>query len=207
MNLGILGIKGGTGKTMIAKCFAARYDYPYITTDLVGHWEPKYVQIEAKLKRIPAALCRTCETVYDFGAMSTHIDPKVAHLAKLAHVFVLPTKVDYDSLMAVIKTYKLVKPVGTPIVIVINDVFKDTSYDSAVAMLRNELGQDIIIKRINRTTLATRLCADGIDWLANIHHDKGAKVLKKTWSSICVVLDEIHQIAERHYEATNARRA
>lgn len=104
MNLGILGIKGGTGKTTIAKCFAAYFGYPYITNDLVGRWEPKYQQIEAKLKRIPASLCRTSQTVYDFGAMSTHIDPKVAHLASLAHVFVLPTKVDYDSLMAVIET-------------------------------------------------------------------------------------------------------
>lgn len=107
--------------------------------------------------------------------MSTHIDPKVAHLASLAHVFVLPTKVDYDSLVAVIETYKLVQPVGKPIVIVMNDVFKDVSYDHAVAWLRNKLGQNIIIKRINRTTLAHRLCEDGIDWLANIHNDKGSE--------------------------------
>lgn len=207
MNLGILGIKGGTGKTTIAKCFAAFYDYPYITNDLVGRWEPKYQQIDAKLKRIPAALCRTKQTVYDFGAMSTHIDPKVAHLARLAHVFVLPTKVDYDSLMAVIETYRLVKPIGTPIVIVINDVVKDKKYFNAVDMLSDKLGQNVCIKRINRTTLAHRLCEDGIDWLANIHHDRGVKVLKKTWSNICIVLEEIHQIAEEHYEATNARRA
>lgn len=205
MNLSILGIKGGTGKTMIAKCFAAYYDYPYITNDLTGRWEPKYQQIEAKLKRIPTALCRTSQTVYDFGAMSTQIDPKVVHLTRLAHVFVLPTKVDYDSLVAVIETYKLVQPAGKPIVIVINDVFKDVSYENAVAWLRNKLGQNIIIKRINRTTLAHRLCDDGIDWLANIHNDKGTKVLKKTWSNICRVLEEIHQIAERHYEATNPR--
>lgn len=205
MNLGILGIKGGTGKTTIAKCFAARYDYPYITNDLVGRWEPKYVQIEHSLKRIPAALCRHRETVYDFGAMSTHIDPKIAHLAKLAHAFVLPTKVDYDSLMAVIETYKLVQPIGKPIVIVINDVFKDVSYNNAVTTLRCALGQGIIIKRINRTTLAQRLCEDGINWLANIHNDKGTKVLKKTWSNICRVLEEIHEIAERHYEVKNAR--
>jgi hypothetical protein len=137
--------------------------------------------------------------------MSTHIDPKIAHLARLAHVFVLPTKVDYDSLMAVIETYKLVQPIGKPIVIVINDVFKDVSYNNADATLRCALGQNIIIKRINRTTLAHRLCEDGIDWLANIHNDKGTKVLKKTWSNICRVLEEIHEIAERHYEATNSR--
>lgn len=89
--------------------------------------------------------------------------------------------------------------------IVINDVFKDMSYNNAAATLRYALGQNIIIKRINRTTLAHRLCEDGIDWLANIHNDKGTKVLKKTWSSICRVLEEIYEIAEQHYEATNAR--
>ena len=58
------------------------FDYPYIINDLVGRWEPKFQRIDTKLKRIPAALC-TRQTGYDFGAMSTYIDPKVAHLASL----------------------------------------------------------------------------------------------------------------------------
>lgn len=207
MIVGIIGIKGGTGKTTIAKFFAAYFGYRYITNDLVGRWDAKYIQIKAKLKRIPAALCFPNQTVYDFGAMSTQIDPKVAHLASIADVFVLPTKVDYDALMAAVETYKLVKPTGKPIAIIINDVCKDKDYHSAVATLHAELGQTLNIMRINRTTLANRLCRDGIDWLSNIHNDNGAKVLKKTWSNICLVLDQIHQIAEHHHEATIARRA
>lgn len=89
--------------------------------------------------------------------------------------------------MAVIETYKLVQPLGKPIVIVINDVFKDVSFNNAVATLHHALDQNIIITRINRTTLAHRLCEDGIGWLANIYNDKGTMVLKNTWSNICRV--------------------
>ena len=71
-----ISLKGGVGKTVISINFASYIDSLYVTNDLSAPSHHNVEQIESNKKRIPKHLTNI---VFDFGAMSTKIDPKVTH--------------------------------------------------------------------------------------------------------------------------------
>lgn len=116
---------------------------------------------------------------FNFGAMSTHLDPKAVQATQVTDVIVIPTFTDRRSLEATIKTVQLVKPLDKPIAIVINNFTKQKEYDEAVTYLTECLGK-LPIFAIHSTTLFARVAKDGEEWFKNIHNENGEWQLNKS---------------------------
>lgn len=179
MNVLFTSFKGGVGKSSLAYNFAVYIGYTYVTNDIIAIADPDIIQIEPKRKRIPAAYCFKQNTVFDFGAMSTQIDPKITQAVQLADIIVIPTLTDPRSLQATIDTVNLVKESGKPVVIIINNFTNQRKFQQARKFLIKQLGR-ISIYAIRSTTLFERVSQHGKGWLENIRHEKGVYQLNKT---------------------------
>jgi MinD-like ATPase involved in chromosome partitioning or flagellar assembly len=173
-----LSYKGGVGKSSIAQNMALDIEAAYVTNDLVTT-STQAIQIEPNKHRIPKALLSLECVVFDFGAMSTKLDPKAVQATDIADVIVIPTLTDMRSLEATIKTVKLVESKEKPIAIIINNFSKQKDFDEAELYLTQKLG-DIPIFAIKATTLFKRVAKDGPDFYRNIHNDLGEWQLNKS---------------------------
>lgn len=191
-----VSLKGGVGKSSLALNYAIYTNSICLTNDIVTSDNCRTIKIEPSKKRIPLQYLNKTDLVLDFGAMSTNIDPKVAHAARLAAVIAIPTLTDTRSLKATVETYELMKESGKPIVVIINHFTKQSKCDAAMRFLIDALGDDIPILTMRTTTLFERVSRDGEDWLANVHHNKGEYQLNKTKAAHELVYDAITLIGD-----------
>lgn len=182
--------KGGVGKSSIAFNIAAYINSNYVTNDIIAIDDESVIQIEPKKRRIPVQFCSETDVVFDFGAMSTQIDPKVSHALNLCDVVVIPTMTDARSLQATIDTVNFVKATHKPIAIIINNFTNQKKFDQARQHLIKTLGR-LSIFAIRSTTLFERVSRDGRDWLQNVHNDHGEHQLNKTRVAHEAVYDAI----------------
>jgi MinD superfamily P-loop ATPase len=77
MKILVASLKVGTGKSSIAANLSTYIDAPYVTNDIVVSDKSNVYQIAHSLKRVPFEYRHLKHVVFDFGAMSTNIDPKV----------------------------------------------------------------------------------------------------------------------------------
>jgi len=173
-----LSYKGGVGKSSLAQNLASGIDATYVTNDLITT-STQAIQIEPNKRRIPKAILALDCVVYDMGAMSTQLDPKLVQATEVADVIVVPTLTDKRSLEATIKTVKLVEPKRKPISIIINNYTKQKDFDAAKEYLLEQLGE-LPIFAIKATTLFKRVAQDGVDWYKNIHNEQGEWQLNKS---------------------------
>jgi MinD-like ATPase involved in chromosome partitioning or flagellar assembly len=176
-----LSLKGGVGKSSIATVMTSITGYPYVTNDLtvpIAH-KNTTIQIEADKKRIPKSILDLEDAIFDFGANSTHLDPKISQLLYHVNLIIIPMRPDQRSLIATLETIRLLDDVKVPIVIIINN-FKDMKkYEKFRDILINKLGRTPIYF-IRETTLFDRIAEDGIHWYENINNDMGEYQLQKT---------------------------
>lgn len=176
-----LSLKGGVGKSSIATVMTSITGYPYVTNDLtvpIAHKDTT-LQIEADKKRIPKSILDLEDAIFDFGANSTHLDPKISQLLYHVNLIIIPMRPDQRSLVATLETIRLLDDLKVPIVIIINN-FKDMKkFRKFRDILINKLGKTSIYY-IRETTLFDRIAEDGIHWYENINHDMGEYQLQKT---------------------------
>jgi cellulose biosynthesis protein BcsQ len=173
-----MSYKGGVGKSALAINLASEINADYVTNDLITT-STNAIQIDYTKRKIPKGLLSLDRVVFDFGAMSTHLDPKAVQATQIADVIVVPTFTDRRSLEATIKTVQLVIPMNKPIAIVINNFTKQKEFDEAVTYLRECLGE-LPIFAIRATTLFARVAKDGEEWFKNIHNENGEWQLNKS---------------------------
>lgn len=188
--------KGGVGKSSIAFNFAAYINSTYITNDLIAIDDEAVIQLDTKIKRIPSEHLSEADIIFDFGAMSTQVDPKMTHALKMSDVIAIPTLTDARSLQATIDMVNFAKAVNTPIAIIINNFTNQKKFDLARQHLIDALGH-LPIFAIRSTTLFERVSRDGRNWLQNIHNDRGEHQLNKTRASHEEIYDAILKLGER----------
>lgn len=179
MKLFVGNYKGGVGKTSVAYGLADYVGLHYVTNDIITLDDPSITRIKPNLKRIPKDIVVFEDVVFDFGAMSTQVDPKVSHALKICDLVVIPTLTDLRSLLATFDFVELVKQAGLPYVIVINKFTQWKKYDEAKLFLRGRL-PDAPILGIKFTTLFERVAEHGPDWMENVHNRRGIGRLLKT---------------------------
>jgi cellulose biosynthesis protein BcsQ len=195
MRILVTSIKGGVGKSSIASCLAAYLGSLYVTNDLISGNDGDVRQIEPNRKRIPLVYSREQDVIFDFGAMYSQLDSKIAHAADLCDVFVIPTLTDVRSLKGAIQTYELLKAKNKPMVLVINRFTNEKKFNHAQQYLLKHIGQ-IPILAIRRTTLFERAAEHGKAWLANIHNEHGEWQLSKSKKAHDKVYDTIVRIGK-----------
>jgi len=200
MNILFTNYKGGTGKSSLSFNLSAFTGYRYITNDTTVPNDPDIIQIAPRLKRIPKELQFPDCTIYDFGAMSTQLDPKVSHALKLCDLVVIPTLTDQRSLQATIDTVRLILPSGKPFVVIINNFTQKKKYQRAQMRLREVLGE-IPIYGIRHTTLFEWVAEYGREWLITVNHQKGVARLLKTKEQHEKIYRSILQHGAKHAAA------
>jgi cellulose biosynthesis protein BcsQ len=195
MRILVTSIKGGVGKSSIASCLAVYLGSLYVTNDLISGNNADENLIAPNRKRIPLVFSRIRDIVYDFGAMYSQLDSKIAHAADLCDVFVIPTLTDVRSLKGAIQTYELLKVKETPIVIIINNFTSEKKFNAAQEYLLKQLGQ-VPILAIRKTTLFERFAEHGKAWLANIHNEHGEWQLSNSKKAHDKVYDTIVRIGK-----------
>lgn len=179
MNVLFTSYKGGVGKSSLAFNMSIALGYRYITNDTTLSDDPEIQQIIPTLKRIPKNLLFEDSTIYDFGAMSTQLDPKVSHALQVCDLVVIPTLTDMRSLQATIDTIELILPTGKPFVIIINNFTQEKKYKRAKELLIEIVGE-VPIYPLKHTTLFDWVAEYGRDWLVNVHQKRGTVRLLKT---------------------------
>jgi MinD-like ATPase involved in chromosome partitioning or flagellar assembly len=189
MKILFCSLKGGVGKSSLAANLATYINSAYVTNDIVVPNKTKAYQIPHSTKRIPFEFQHLKNVVFDLGAMSTNIDPKVSHAARFCDVCVIPTLMDERSVQATIETYKLLEPSGIPIVIIINNFTKQKKHDEVRKYLIEVLNYPPIYS-IRTTTLFERVATHGEQWYKQVHQEMGEHQLNKS-----------RRIHERVYDA------
>ncbi|MFT7008351.1 MAG: cellulose biosynthesis protein BcsQ [Colwellia sp.] len=160
MRILVTSIKGGVGKTTISSYLATYLNSTYVTNDLVNENNSDDVQIKANCKRIPMKYAKLTDVVYDFSAMYSQLDSKIAHAARICDIYVIPTLTDVPSLNGTIITFELLNTQVKPIVIIINNFTKQKKFDDGKLLLQNKLG-NVPIFAIRATTLFERIAQHG----------------------------------------------
>ncbi|MBE0507527.1 MAG: ParA family protein [Marinospirillum sp.] len=171
--------KGGVGKSSIAYNMTLFAGFHYVTNDTTILDDPDTIRIEPRLKRIPKEIKSLGNVVYDFGAMSTQVDPKVTHALSFCDLVVIPTLTDQRSIQATIDFIQFIKGAGVPYVVIINNYTQQQKCERASNALRAALGT-IRIMQIKHTTLFERVAEHGRNWLYNVHERRGLARLIKT---------------------------
>lgn len=193
MKILVVSLKGGVGKSSIALSIADLYGYTYVTNDLITSNNTNAIQVSPNRKRIPKEHLQIEDVVFDFGAMSTQIDPKVAQAVNHCDIIIVPTLTDQRSLQATLSTVKLVEGKEKPVVIIINNFTKKKKYQEACDYLEANINNPLIFS-IRTTTLFERVAKDGRQWLERVKHIKGEYQLKKTLAKHQEVYDQISQL-------------
>ena len=198
MNITFFNFKGGVGKTSLAAAYALSRKSGFVTNDLsrLDHIGFEYfTQLDANRKRIPAELLHEENTVYDMGAMSGAIDPKVIDALKHSEVVVIPTLTDMNSIRATIESIQEAKQYVDVVIVVINRVRKrDRKYDTAMEQLQAVLPASHILM-MKETTLFYRLAADGATLFENVGHEKGLGQLIRTYREMMGLFDTVEALA------------
>ena len=187
-----VSLKGGVGKSSIALNYAIYTNTKCVTNDIIAPDNDGMIKVPPSKKRLPLN-CTKKNTVYDFGAMSTNIDPKVAHAIKLCDAVVIPTLTDPRSLQATVDTYNLVKESGKPVAIIINNFIKQRKHDAAKQFLLSTLGR-VPIFAMRSTTLFERVAKDGEQWFSHVHQNNGEYQLNKTRKAHEMIYDAITRL-------------
>ena len=188
--------KGSVGKSSIAFNIAAYINSTYVTNDIITIDDDAATnQIEPGLKRIPFQYRSKQNIVFDFGAMSTQVDPKVAHAVDMCDLVVVPTLTDVRSLQATIDIVNFVRAANKPIAVIINNFRDQKKFTLARRHLIDSLGH-IPIFAIRATTLFERVSRDGRDWFQNVHNDKGEHQLNKTRIAHEAIYDAILKLGD-----------
>jgi len=190
MKILFASLKGGVGKSSLAANLSTYINAPCVTNDIVVSDKSKVYQISHSLKRVPLEYRHLKNVVFDFGAMSTNIDPKVSHAVTFCDVCVIPTLTDARSIKATIETYKLIEPSGIPISIIINHFTKQKKHDEVREYLLEALNYPPIYS-IRTTTLFERVATHGEEWYKQVHNDMGEFQLNKSRLAHELVYDAI----------------
>lgn len=187
-----VSLKGGVGKSCLATFMATYLNHIYITNDLIipALNDENAIQIDTNKKRIPKHILQLDDVVFDFGAISTYLDPKIGQLLNHVDLIIIPTRTDPRSIEATIETVNLINEFDTPIVIIINNFRQMKKYESARDELINKLGK-MTIYYIKETTLFDRMTTDGLEWYCNIDHAMGEYQLQKTNQFITGVFQRV----------------
>ena len=190
MKILFTSIKGGVGKTALAQCIAAHRNATYLSNDFMEDGNNSAIHIPHNISHIPKRFNDLEELVLDFGALSSGLDKKLVYALKLCNVVVIPTLTDARSLRATVETYKLVKPSGKPILIIINNFTEIKAYQYAVGYLNSELNEPKT-STIRSSKLFGRIAKDGLQWYQNIHNEKGCYQLRKSAGKHIIVYNYI----------------
>ncbi|MCP4595425.1 hypothetical protein [Neptuniibacter sp.] len=188
-------MKGGVGKSSISVNLSVHTGSQYITNDITPPSIEDFIQIPPNKKKIPADLTKLENAVFDLGALSTLLDPKVAHAASFCDVIIIPTRTDSRSIAATLKTYELLQDAGKPIVIIINHFRDQKKFEATRDQLWSTLGR-VPVASIRETTLFDRISNAGIVFALNIQNAKGLHMLQKTVQKHNAVYDRITAIGE-----------
>ena len=192
----VTSMKGGVGKSSISVNLSIRTGSQYVTNDITPPAIEDVIQIPINKKKIPADLAQLENAVFDLGALSTLLDPKIAHAASFCDVIIIPTRTDARSVAATLKTYELLQDAGKPIVIIINHFTDEKKHDAARDRLWSALGR-IPTFSMRNTTLFDRVSTDGIDWFLNVLNVQGRTSLHNTNRKHNGIYDRITSIGER----------
>lgn len=189
----VCSMKGGVGKSVISRSLAIYTNSTYVTNDLSTPLNTTTQSLRGSKKRLPIHLVKNPDVVFDFGAMSTAIDPKLSHALSLCDVVIIPTLVDPISISATVASYRFVSEAGKPIVIIINNFSDKKKLKEAINELTKQLGK-VHIFEFRVTTLFDRVSKHGNTWFQSIHNDNGEYQLKKTARKHECIYDQIIEI-------------
>ncbi|MDF1882611.1 ParA family protein [Sulfurimonas sp. SAG-AH-194-C21] len=202
MYLTVISIKGGVGKTSIATNIALNNNYTLVTNDVVTDLSRLQTinthLIDSKLKKIPSRYLKgDRDIVFDMGAMTGLVDPKVMHAIKLADGVIIPTLTDARSISATIETIQFVQQAEIEnIFIIVNRVANEKEFLEVAAQLSSYI-DECSIYMMKNTTLFKHIARDGSKWYQNIHHEKGNYMLQRTKNLHNEIYEEIIDLTEQ----------
>lgn len=205
MKILVASYKGGVGKSSLSYNMAQFMGAAYVTNDTISIDDPAIHQIEPRLKRIPEELFfeddDNTHVVFDFGAMSTNIDPKVTHALQNVDLVVIPTLTDLRSLKATIDFVRFIESAHVPFVIIVNNFKQQKKYEHVEDVICDALGE-VPILPIKHTTLFERIAECGQNWQHNVHHQRGMGRLLKTQKQHEEIYMQMFELAG-FYETTD----
>lgn len=190
----IINIKGGVGKSSLARAAQLILDAQIVTNDLcsepstqdVIHLDPR----QQSLKKVD--LSGHPSVVFDLGASYGQFDPRIAQAVRQADVILIPTGIEHSEIEATIQTYRWLADEGKPLVIIYNQVAAADHERFAQALHRVEqaIGQHSY-SVLRKTTLFRRMLLDGASWSERVFNERGLSRLRQPWQDLCELFHEL----------------
>lgn len=181
--------KGGTAKTSHATLLSYLYDLPILTNDVLNHIYTtedllgvKLFKLEASKKSLnPAIFKANTNLVCDLSSSMSIMDPKIPAILKKTNILIIPTLTDQNSIEATKVTINMVKEYVKNIHIVVSRVEKDKDFNHVKSELKYF---NFPIHKVKKTTLFSRLAADGLELFNRVYHEDGEYQLAKSLTAI-----------------------